>query len=265
MPFSDVIRSELSIEVGGFCANPECKLLTGYFVPGLTKSAGDGAHIVAESPDWPRGQSPLTSAQRAMASNGVWLCPSCHRKVDIVRPQDYSIERLQQWKADARDWWRQNQGLPLQVAARPDLRPQVARPSPGSLRGAKKFIQAHELLAHGLWQLRGQSPALFERDIPIPEEVEQQIRLMSSSPKLAKSWQDEWSTTFHCDDLELVDYMKDLVRCVDRLHPPPGSLMNGPRRVDFKQSDGLAQAITSYIDVWQAFGQCLHKHDNWGL
>lgn len=265
MPFSNTVRKELSIEAGGFCANPECRAPTGQFVPGVARSAGDGAHIVAENPNGPRGKSPLTQEERAMASNGVWLCPTCHRKVDITQPQNYSIELLLQWKASAHSWWQQNQGRPLQVVAWPDERPQVYRPSASSLQGAKMFWQAHQPLASGLCNLRWQSPAPFERDVPIPEEVEQQIRQMSSTLKMGKSWKDEWSTTFHCEDKELLDYMLELVRCVDSLQRPIRAFMNSPRRVQFIQPDELAQAIMNYINVWTEFRECLHKHETWGL
>lgn len=240
--------------------------MTGLFVPGYTKSAGDGAHIVAEKPDGPRGQSTLTPEERAMASNGVWLCPTCHRKVDIVRPQDYSTDLLHQWKVRAQIWWHQNQGRPLQIAVRPDVRPLVARPNVNSLLGAKKFWQAHQPLANGLLNLRQQPLALFEHDVPIPEEVEKKIRQMSSSPTPAKSWRDEWSTTYHCEDQELLGHMSGLIRCTDGLQCPLSFLLNnGPRRVDFKKPEGLAQAIINYIDVWNEFGKCLQKYENWGL
>ena len=259
MAFIDAIRSELSVEAGGFCANPDCRVITGTFIPRQTRSAGDGAHIVAESLEGPRGQSPLTPEQRAMASNGVWLCPTCHRKVDIVRPQDYSIELLQQWKDQARIWWNESQGRSLQLVAWPDTRPQVARPNPDSLQGAQMFRQAHQSLAAGLSQLRGQS----RRDIPIPEEIEGHIQTMSSSRHIGRSWLDEWSTTYHCNDRELFNYMRELVSCVDRLRRPPGPMFS--RHVDFKTPNELAVGITRYLDVWDSFGLCMREHEKWGL
>lgn len=124
------------------------------------------------------------------------------------------------------------------------------------------FLQEHQPLGRGLWQLRRQSPALFQRDVPIPEEVEHQIRRMSSGSKIGKSWQDERSTTFFCDDQELVGHMSDLVRCVNQLQRPQ---MSGPRRLEFIQSDRRAQAIDLYLEAWEAFSNCVHRHDNWGL
>ncbi len=265
MPFSDVVRKELSIEAGGYCSNPVCRATTGVFLPGRAKSAGDGAHIVAESPTGPRGVSPLTPQERAMADNGVWLCPTCHRKVDIVQPENYSIETLREWKASAQIWWQQNQGRPLQTVAWPNTRPQVARPGAESLLGARRFWQAHQPLVRLLSNLRWQLPGAFEHDVPISNDVELQIRSLSSSPKGGRSWQDEWSTTFHCDDRELIDHMLQLVRCVDSLERPLGDILNGPRRVNFKQPDVLAEAIMRYLYVFDAFGKCLLGHENWGL
>jgi hypothetical protein len=225
MSFSDAIRSELSIEAGGFCANPQCRAATGFFLRGQTKSAGDGAHIVAENLDGPRGQSPLTERERGMASNGIWLCPNCHRKVDIVQPQAYSIETLLQWKKNASIWWQQNQGKPLQVFALPNVRPLVARPSVASLLAAEMFLKAHQPLADGLWNLRWIQPEAFQHEISIPNEVELQISWMSLRPKLGRNWMDEWATTFHCDDEELHSHMVALVQSMDALQRPARELI----------------------------------------
>jgi len=265
MPFSETVRRELSIETGGVCANPECRVMTGMLSPGNARAAGEGAHIVAENPSGPRGQSPLTQEERNMASNGVWLCPTCHSKVDIVRPQDYSIELLLQWKAGAQIWWHQNQGRQLQVAAWPDIRPTVARPSADSLRGAKMFWQAHQPLANQLWNLCRQSPAPFQHDIAVTDEVEQEIRRMSSRPTFGRSWKDEWGTTFHCEDRELIGYMLELVRYADNLLHPLGPFVNKPRRVNFNPPDNLAQAILSYLNVWDEFAKCLQTNERWGI
>lgn len=265
MPFSETVRRELSIETGGFCANPACRVMTGMLLPGHTRATGEGAHIVAENPLGPRGQSPLTQEERNMANNGVWLCPTCHSKVDIVRPQDFSIQLLQQWKADAQSWWQQNQGRQLQVAAWPDRRPTVARPSADSLRGARMFLQAHKPLADQLWSLRQQLPALFEDDITVPDSVEQEIRRMSSRAVVGRSWKDEWTTTFHCEDRELLDYMKELIHCTDNLQHLLPSFVNRPRRVNFKSPDRLAQAIFNYLNVWNNFSKCLQTHQSWGI
>ena len=262
MPFSPAIRRHLSHEAGGFCSNPDCRAPTGVVTSGEGRSVGDAAHIVAENPDGPRGQSPLTPEERAMASNGVWLCPNCHRTVDKVRPQDFSVGQLREWKANAPIWWAQNQGKALQRVASPGTRPRIARPSTASLQGAKNFHEAHEPLFRLLWNFRHQMPGLSERGALIPDEIELKIRHMSSSPSMGRSWQDEWSTTFHCEDQELVDHMRGLVYCVDEFcRPLSAFIKDGPRRVVFNPPDELGQAILNYLHAWKAFGSCLETNN----
>jgi hypothetical protein len=265
MSFRDTIRGELSIEAGGVCANPQCQAVTGPFLKGQTKSAGDGAHIVAENPDEPRGQSPLTKEERGMASNGIWLCPNCHRKVDIVQPQSYSIETLKKWKENTSIWWQQNQGRPLQVVAQQNIRPQVSRPSAASLLAAEAFLKAHQPLADGLWNLRWIQPEAFQHDVPIPNEVELQISWMSLRPKLERNWMDEWATTFHCDDEELHSHMVALVLSMGALQQPSRILLGEPRRVNFKQPDFLAQSISEYFSKLNELRDCLQKFKGSGL
>lgn len=259
MAFSDAIRTELSIESGGFCCNPECRAATGFFIKGQTKAAGDGAHIVAENLDGPRGASPLSPHERGLASNGIWLCPSCHRKVDIVQPELFKAETLQQWKLAAKVWWQQNQGKPIQVIARPDVRPQVARPSAASFHGAEMFLKAHQPLANGLSDLRWRAN---QHEVPIPDAVESQISQMSSELKIVRSWKDEWTTTYHCEDGELYGHMVALIQATDMLQRAPGTLFDGPRRVNLQLPDLLAQAIGKYLTTFDGLCKCLQRLGN---
>ena len=63
---------------------------------------GDIAHIVAESPDGPRGESQLTSEQRDKYGNLILLCKIHHKLVDD-QENTYTIEVLQQMKATHED------------------------------------------------------------------------------------------------------------------------------------------------------------------
>lgn len=265
MPFSDQIRIELCNETGAYCANPNCQAPTGWLFPGIARPVGDGAHIVAQSSNGPRGDSPLTSVERGMASNGVWLCPNCHRKVDLVSPHDYSVELLKKWKTGARNWWQQHQGLSPRGCSWPDSRPVAARVSPDSLRGAKNFLQLHAPLIQALWQLRQKSPLPFERGVCISKEDEKQIRRFSSRLQVGKSWRNEWSTTFYCDDTELLNHMRKLHEYVDNMQDERRPYILSDRRVNFQQPDALCQAITSYITAWEALDHCIGQHDSWGL
>ena len=57
------------------------------------------AHIVAESPDGPRGRSHLSQEERNRESNLILMCERHHHIID-QRPQFYTVERLRQMKED---------------------------------------------------------------------------------------------------------------------------------------------------------------------
>ena len=64
---------------------------------------GEECHIVAQSPDGPRGVSPLTPEQRDKYDNLVLLCTIHHKVVDD-QPGEYTVEHLQQIKKDHESW-----------------------------------------------------------------------------------------------------------------------------------------------------------------
>ena len=53
------------------------------------------AHIVASSPSGPRGDATLSSVLANRADNIMLLCDKCHRLIDRVDPDGYTVERLQ--------------------------------------------------------------------------------------------------------------------------------------------------------------------------
>ncbi|MCD4850585.1 hypothetical protein LN996_07165 [Arthrobacter sp. AK01] len=70
---------------------------------------GEEAHIVAREPDGPRGESPLTAAERDDYSNLILLCPTDHTLIDKA-PEDHSVEALLKIKADHEAWVRDSLG-----------------------------------------------------------------------------------------------------------------------------------------------------------
>ena len=90
---------------GNRCAFPNCRRpLTAEDSP-LDGAVilGEIAHIVAESLEGPRGDSPLTLAERNKYDNLILLCNVHHQLIDD-QPQTYSIARLQQMKFDHETW-----------------------------------------------------------------------------------------------------------------------------------------------------------------
>jgi hypothetical protein len=63
---------------------------------------GEAAHITAASPNGPRYDPTLTSEQRSSIENGIFLCPTCAKMIDLD-PIKYNAEKLRQWKLDAEE------------------------------------------------------------------------------------------------------------------------------------------------------------------
>jgi len=58
---------------------------------------GEGAHIVAEKSDGPRGNDGLPEILRNNYLNLILLCPNCHTKIDKA-PEDFPVEKLRKIK-----------------------------------------------------------------------------------------------------------------------------------------------------------------------
>lgn len=86
---------------GNRCAYPQCR--TEMAPDGSKTTVGEIAHIVAKSPDGPRGASPLTVEERDEYDNLVLLCPTHHKIVDDSEC-DWSVERLRLLKAEHEKW-----------------------------------------------------------------------------------------------------------------------------------------------------------------
>ena len=98
---------------GNRCAFPQCRrLLTSEAcAPNDSVVLGDIAHIVAERQDGPRGDSPLSLAERNKYDNLILLCTQHHRLVD-VKPHEYTVERLRAIKEDHEAWVQSRLAFP---------------------------------------------------------------------------------------------------------------------------------------------------------
>lgn len=68
--------------------------------PLKTISVGVAAHISAASGGGPRFNADLTNEQRLDIENGIWLCQTCSRLIDMDEPF-YTTALLKKWKSDA--------------------------------------------------------------------------------------------------------------------------------------------------------------------
>ncbi len=107
---------------GNRCAFPYCRrvLTAEDSPPDRAVILGEIAHIVAESPDGPRGDSPLSPAERNKYENLILLCNVHHQQIDD-QPQTYTIERLQQIKQDHEAWVEKTLGKGYDGRSIPEL------------------------------------------------------------------------------------------------------------------------------------------------
>jgi len=85
------------------CSNPGCGARTigpSRSDPTKTVSVGVAAHITASRLKGARHDQSLSSEARRSAENGIWLCQSCSRKIDVNDGADYSVDTLKEWKAN---------------------------------------------------------------------------------------------------------------------------------------------------------------------
>jgi hypothetical protein len=96
------VKDELAKRVAFLCSRPACRRFTAgpKSGPSGTVNLGEAAHITAASPGGARYRADLSASERAAASNGIWLCPTCAALID--RDTDrYPEPKLREWKADA--------------------------------------------------------------------------------------------------------------------------------------------------------------------
>jgi hypothetical protein len=97
---------------GGICSFNDCRRKLTEDPTSATDALplGEHAHIVAESPEGPRGQSVLDDATRAGYTNHILLCPTHHALVDKA-PNDYPAEQLHVMKREHELWVEQRLGF----------------------------------------------------------------------------------------------------------------------------------------------------------
>ena len=111
--FSYKTKSMLAKRVGYLCSNPLCGCAT--VGPqrngGGIISIGVAAHICAAAPNGPRYDAIMTPMERRSINNGIWLCQSCARLIDVESDR-YTVSLLKKWKEVA----EQKQMLRMRVA-----------------------------------------------------------------------------------------------------------------------------------------------------
>jgi HNH endonuclease len=96
----------------GRCSKPDCRIdlyedETETDDPTLV---GENCHIVADKDDGPRADPTMPVDQRNSYANLILLCRNHHKVIDAQEGQ-YTVERLQQMKAEHESWVRQQLGF----------------------------------------------------------------------------------------------------------------------------------------------------------
>ena len=103
--FSAATRGQLGKRAAYVCAKPDCGLIAIEPAAEPTKATifGEACHIAAAAEGGPRYDPEMTLEQRIAFENGIWLCASCHSKIDkdVVT---YTVELLQEWKRGHETW-----------------------------------------------------------------------------------------------------------------------------------------------------------------
>jgi hypothetical protein len=99
--FSPRIKRDLADRAGHHCSL--CLALTTCSdKKGKPFRIGDAAHQAAASKRGPRSDPLQSKEERSSAKNGLWLCSSCHRKIDGDKYR-YTVDDLRQMKDEAED------------------------------------------------------------------------------------------------------------------------------------------------------------------
>ena len=102
--FSSKTKDILAKRVGFRCSNPNCRKLTcgANESPEKVTNIGVAAHIAAAAKGGPRYDECMSPDERKSLSNGIWLCQSCSKLIDVDETR-YPTEVLMKWKAIAED------------------------------------------------------------------------------------------------------------------------------------------------------------------
>ena len=120
--FPKEIKRVIASRAGWRCSNPRCRAFTEgpHSDSGRSFSVGVAAHITAASPGGPRYDPEIKTEIRRGPENGIWLCGTCARQIDIDERR-YAIRVLRMWKADSEELVAREVGRPAEPSA--DLQP----------------------------------------------------------------------------------------------------------------------------------------------
>ena len=107
-PFSLKTTKLLWGMAAGLCSHPQCRrpLVAEESDVDPARPLGEMAHIVARSPEGPRGDASFPRDQRDEYANLILLCAHHHTEID-AQPDTFPVDLLHQWKQDHETWVQQ--------------------------------------------------------------------------------------------------------------------------------------------------------------
>lgn len=99
----------------GRCSNPDCEVALIEYRNGIPIKNFEFAHIRDERP--PKKQTAngigwryypaedMSQEERNQASNILLLCPPCHKLIDKIRPKEFPVELLLNWKSSSEKYY----------------------------------------------------------------------------------------------------------------------------------------------------------------
>ena len=94
--FPTKIKLKLAQRVGYRCSIPACRIITvgpGEESQESVNNIGMASHIygAVDSPNSPRSNAEMTTAERKSIENGIWTCRNCGTKIDNDVPKDKKV------------------------------------------------------------------------------------------------------------------------------------------------------------------------------
>jgi len=101
----------LSKRAGFICSNPNCRKMTVASEESSNSGVvymGRAAHICAAAAGGARYNKEMTMEERSGISNAIFLCSNCADIIDDNGGSDFSVDILNEWKANHESWIRTN-------------------------------------------------------------------------------------------------------------------------------------------------------------
>lgn len=110
--FTKKTKEVLSKRAGLLCSNPDCgvKTVGPHIDEDKVLSVGEAAHIRGANVGSARYDASMSSNERKLVTNGIWLCRKCAKIIDS-EPSVYTTDILYEWKREHEDQVRRDVGF----------------------------------------------------------------------------------------------------------------------------------------------------------